>query len=307
MRVGVTLTTLDERLRELWEPGAAGVDKRCRVIAEARRTGLETSVMFGPLLPFLSDGQAEIDGLLRRAGDLEVDTIWVDALNPRPRVWPAVADLLRVEFPDLLPRYQKILFDRTSRADYLGELRARVDRAARRAAVSDRVGTCMWMMVIAGRCETASGLASHQPRRSRAFCNGASVCSSSIHIVQTKNTVSDVTTIVRVHFQRGVKRRLRHKNGNASGPSTKNSSGRMTQGLSHAADWLVPLATPSWTARRRRHAAAAAVVVVGAERGGALAAKWARLVSFVHRWRVLQCQRHGAIMKCGRSVPAGRG
>ncbi len=143
VRVGVTLTTLDERLRELWEPGAASVASRCRVIAEARRTGLETSVMFGPLLPFLSDGQAEIDGLLRRAGDLEVDTIWVDALNPRPRVWPAVADLLRVEFPDLLPRYQKILFDRTSRADYLGELRARVDRAARRAAVSDRVGTCM--------------------------------------------------------------------------------------------------------------------------------------------------------------------
>jgi hypothetical protein len=124
VRVGVTLTTLDERLRELWEPGAASVEARCRVIAEARRAGLET-------------------GVLRRAGDLGVDTIWVDALNPRPRVWPAVADLLRAEFPEFLPRYQKILFDRRSRAEYLGELRARVELAARRASVSDRVGACM--------------------------------------------------------------------------------------------------------------------------------------------------------------------
>jgi DNA repair photolyase len=143
VRVGITLTTLDERLRELWEPGAAGVDPRCRVIEEARRAGLETSVMFGPLLPFLSDSQEDIDAMLTRAGDLGVDAIWIDALNPRPRVWHAVADLLRAEFPELLPRYQRILFDRPCRTDYLGELRARVDRAARRASLTDRVGACM--------------------------------------------------------------------------------------------------------------------------------------------------------------------
>ena len=115
VRVGITLTTLDERLRELWEPGASGVEQRCRVIEEARRAGFATSVMFGPLLPFLSDSQSDIDVLLKRAADLAVDAIWVDALNPRPRVWHAVADLLRAEFPDLLPRYQQILFNATAR------------------------------------------------------------------------------------------------------------------------------------------------------------------------------------------------
>jgi DNA repair photolyase len=142
-RIGVTLTSLDEHLRELWEPGASSVEDRCRVIEAARQAGLETSVMFGPLLPFLSDSQGDIDALLRRAADLQVDVIWVDALNPRPRVWQAVADLLRVEFPDLLPRYQKILFDRASRREYLDELRTRIDRAAERASMSDRVAACM--------------------------------------------------------------------------------------------------------------------------------------------------------------------
>ena len=62
--IGITLTTLDERLRELWEPGAASVQERLAVIKAARDAGLQTSVMFGPLLPFLSDSQAAIDALL---------------------------------------------------------------------------------------------------------------------------------------------------------------------------------------------------------------------------------------------------
>jgi len=142
VEVGITLTTLDERLREVWEPGAAGVRERLAVIEAAREAGLRTGVMFGPLLPFLSDSQAAIDALLQQAADLGIDRIWVDALNPRPRVWPAVADLLRTKFPELLPPYRKILFDQPSRARYLDELRVRVASASRRIGLADRVTAC---------------------------------------------------------------------------------------------------------------------------------------------------------------------
>ena len=134
VRVGITLTTLDERLSRLWEPGAASIAGRIGVIEAARRAGLKTGVMFGPLLPFLSDGQETIDALLKRAAELKVDAIWVDALNPRPRVWPAVAELLRAEFPELLPQYRKILFSEKARTEYLAALRARIDLAAERPA-----------------------------------------------------------------------------------------------------------------------------------------------------------------------------
>ena len=83
--------------------------------------------------------------MLHRAADLQVDAIWVDALNPRPRVWPAVAELLRAEFPGLLPRYRRMLFDQAFREKYLAELHARIDRAAKRALGkrSDIVEQCM--------------------------------------------------------------------------------------------------------------------------------------------------------------------
>lgn len=141
--VGVTITTPDDRLARLWEPGCTPSATRWQVIDEARRRGLSTSVMFGPLLPLLSDGPAEIESLLRAAAEHDVDKIWVDAMNPRPHVWPAVAELLRQHFPHLRSEYQKILFHRPTREAYLAELQNRVDEAARKLKLSDRVGACM--------------------------------------------------------------------------------------------------------------------------------------------------------------------
>lgn len=140
--VGVTITTLDPRLARLWEPGAAAVADRWRVLDEARRRGLTTTVMFGPLLPGLSDSPAELAALMREAAAHEVTTIYVDAMNPRPRVWAAVAELLRRQFPDLREFYQRILFDRRVRAAYLDDLRKRVLDAANAAGTADRVQAC---------------------------------------------------------------------------------------------------------------------------------------------------------------------
>ena len=140
-RIGVTVTTLDERLRELWEPGCSTAAERFRVIEEARRAGLKTSITFAPLLPFLSDDQESLDGLFERAADLEIQEIWVDALNPRPKVWQSVDALLRAHFPDLRERYRQILFDSRFRDKYLEELRNRVSSSAARFSLNDRVST----------------------------------------------------------------------------------------------------------------------------------------------------------------------
>jgi len=141
-RIGVTVTTLDERLRALWEPACSSVAERFRVIEEARSARLKTSIMFGPLLPFLSDDPQTIGWLLERAADLGVDEIWVDALNPRPKVWSSVAHLLRTQFPDLYEGYSRILFDSGSREQYLAKLRQHVNSASERFFLHDRVSIC---------------------------------------------------------------------------------------------------------------------------------------------------------------------
>lgn len=141
-RIGVTVTTLDERLRQLWEPNSSGIDERLRIIKEASRAGLKTAIMFGPLLPFLSDSQASINSMFQQASELAIDIIWIDALNPRPKVWPSVAKLLRRKFPDLFNLYRQILFNDKSRAEYLRQLRHRIALAARKFSLTNRVAEC---------------------------------------------------------------------------------------------------------------------------------------------------------------------
>ena len=141
-QVGVTVTSLDERLRRLWEPLASPVEERFDILRAARNAGVDTAIMFGPLLPFLSDDQACVDALFERAADVGVAVIWVDALNPRPKVWESVRALLDREFPDLRARYGRVLFSPPVRAAYLQGLRERVRRAAERFHLADRVAGC---------------------------------------------------------------------------------------------------------------------------------------------------------------------
>lgn len=142
-QIGVTVTTLDPRLASLWEPHAGPVEDRLRVLEEAHAAGLKTSVMFGPLLPFLSDDYDSIHALLERAAALHVDRIWVDALNPRPMVWDSVSALLDTNFPELRERYRRVLFSTPVRQAYLKGLRERVVLAAERLKIGQRVSSVM--------------------------------------------------------------------------------------------------------------------------------------------------------------------
>jgi DNA repair photolyase len=121
-RVGVTITTPDEEMARLWEPRASSVADRLRVLREAKAAGLKTAVMFGPLLPQISDTPDVLEHLFALAAEVGVDHIWTDTLNPRPRVWPSVQRLLREHWPALYEPYRRILFDSAHRADYEDQL-----------------------------------------------------------------------------------------------------------------------------------------------------------------------------------------
>lgn len=139
VRLGVTITTADETLARLWEPRASSVSARLQVLKEAKAAGLETSVMFGPLLPAVSDTPEALRELFSIAAAADVDQIWTDSLNPRPRVWPSIQTFLRRHRSDLLPMYRCVLFDRTHRERYVADLNDRIRVAAADAGLADRL------------------------------------------------------------------------------------------------------------------------------------------------------------------------
>jgi len=137
--VGVTITSADPVVAKLWEPGASPVAARVEVVKRAKAAGLKTTMMFGPLLPAISDTPESLRALFTLAREADVDRIWTDALNPRPRVWPAVRELLDRHHPELVEHYRRILFEEDFRDRYVEGLNQRIRQAADKTGMSDRL------------------------------------------------------------------------------------------------------------------------------------------------------------------------
>ena len=73
VEVGFTITTADERMRKIFEPGAPPVMKRIEALMVLHRAGIRTFVMIAPLLP----GAEGLPALLKDSADHAL----VDRLN----------------------------------------------------------------------------------------------------------------------------------------------------------------------------------------------------------------------------------
>jgi DNA repair photolyase len=128
--LGVTVTTLDAGLQGMIEPGASLPEKRLEVLEEAKSKGIKTYAFIGPLMPFLSDTEENVTGLLKAVKDVGVDYFYVDKLNLRYGVWPALLKLLKEHYPTLLPEYRKIFFDQEAKEVYKNRLSQTVNTIA---------------------------------------------------------------------------------------------------------------------------------------------------------------------------------
>ena len=62
--VQMTLTTADDDLCRLIEPGVCPTSRRFDVLCECKKLGIPTVVWFSPLLPFINDTKENVDGIL---------------------------------------------------------------------------------------------------------------------------------------------------------------------------------------------------------------------------------------------------
>jgi len=141
VRLGVTVTTTDSATAALFEPGASPPVERLRVLREARRLGLQTFVFLGPLLPGVSDRGEGLRQLMAVVAELRPDFVFVDRLNRRAGMWPAVARAVCAHDAALLPEYRRILFTAES-AGYDVALRKRVGDVAAAFGMLDRIEWC---------------------------------------------------------------------------------------------------------------------------------------------------------------------
>lgn len=125
--VGVTVTTLDEGVAAVFEPGAPSPRRRLDAMAQAARSGLDVWGFFGPVLPGFSDSDDEIGGVLSAFERAGAGRVLVDSLNLYPSVLSRFGHAVATRFPDRLGPLEAA---RLETDEYEADLSDRVRRIA---------------------------------------------------------------------------------------------------------------------------------------------------------------------------------
>jgi DNA repair photolyase len=138
--VGVTFSipTLDREIWRLTEPGTAPPRQRLRAIRVLTDAGIDASVGMAPILPGLSDDPARMAEVVRAARDAGATSIWANVLYLRPGTREHFLDNLARDWPELLPRYERLYAHRAYLGnDAVGPVRRRVRDLAMAYGVGD--------------------------------------------------------------------------------------------------------------------------------------------------------------------------
>ncbi len=107
LSINVTVTTLRLRLARLLEPRAPRPDLRLAAVRQLRGAGLQVGVFAMPVLPGLTDREADLDALCRAARDAGAQWLGAQVLFLMPAAQKIFFPFLEEKFPKLVRRYRE--------------------------------------------------------------------------------------------------------------------------------------------------------------------------------------------------------
>ncbi len=106
--VTISMSTVDDELAKILEPGAPPPSERLETLEELREKDIEAGVSFIPIIPFLSDGEEELRRAIREAKGRRASYVFVGALTLPGDLKRTFLKTLGVRFPELAYRYEGI-------------------------------------------------------------------------------------------------------------------------------------------------------------------------------------------------------
>lgn len=119
IEVGITLTSLDDSVREKLEIGASSVDERLRALNELGKNGINTWVFLGPVMPYITD----VEALVEAIAEVKPKYVLVDRLRLKEGVWDGVREFIQGFKLELLQKYERVFH---GGEEYYGEVFERV-------------------------------------------------------------------------------------------------------------------------------------------------------------------------------------
>lgn len=108
VQVSLSLAMLDPAIAAAVEPGTPSPAARLRLIERLASAGADVTVMAMPLLPWLTDGDREIDGLMRALASSGAARVMSGALHLRPGAKEWYLRWIADDHPGLLAGYEQM-------------------------------------------------------------------------------------------------------------------------------------------------------------------------------------------------------
>ncbi len=130
VEVGITITTLDNRVRKKFEPSSS-VEERIRALELLHKEGIRTYAFVGPILPYLTDVEAIVNRL-----EGIVDFFMFEDLNILPSNKDKILSIVKENWPELEEKYKEIL---KGKAEFWKVLREKIQEIAREKGLDFRI------------------------------------------------------------------------------------------------------------------------------------------------------------------------
>ena len=136
--VGISVTTLDEKLRKIIEPGSSATEERFEIINAFRGTKVRTGVLMMPILPYLTDSEENLRELFRVSQKNAADFVITGLLNLRSQTRGHFLNFIRTEFPDLYEPYMDYYSRRTNKKAYREAVYAKISQLRKNYPLSPK-------------------------------------------------------------------------------------------------------------------------------------------------------------------------
>jgi DNA repair photolyase len=126
--VAMTLTTLNPALQKFLEPHAVSIERRLEALRRLKAAGIPCGIHLMPIIPFLTDRDEAIEGMIKAAAEIGVDYFVYNVLRLRGQVVRGYyLEGLKNFRPDLLRETHRLYGSRSYPPDeYLEKVRQKV-------------------------------------------------------------------------------------------------------------------------------------------------------------------------------------